>query len=279
MQRGGTLESKYSADITATQTLADGSIRFKMNDFNVLGKRLRDITLNINFQATSDATNILTNILRLQLLFGTQKGWDCLITHLRALIGFVTKKAALVTTQDYINIPLHMFRGYSAPPGQNLDLTLTKNATYGTNQVPKVSMNLGFNQRDETRGYLNILGKLYGVPASSGGTNIKPDQPGKLQYVILPTLTGITGLIYSDDRGTRHRFTDVKTLIAQQEQYSGVAYAAPYSGPFVWKVPEEREIKSGVTEISLITNASWTDDEITLVTEFPNPKLDAAAKR
>jgi hypothetical protein len=139
-----------------------------------------------------------------------------------------------------------------------------------------VTLNLGFNQRDETRGYLNILAKLYAVPATApGGYNIKPDQPGKLQYVILPTLTGITGLFYSDDRGQRHRFTDVKTLIAQQEQYSGVSYAAPYSGPFVWKIPEEREVKSGVTEISLVTSG-WTDDEITLVTEFPNPKLAAA---
>jgi len=278
MQRGGSLESKWSADCFPTQITADGSIRFKMNDFNVLGKRLRDLTLNINAQATSDATNILTNITRLTILFGSEPGWDAPLTHFRALIGFITKKAALATAVDYLNIPLHMFRGYSAPPGKNLDLKVTKNATYGTNQVPKVSMVLGFNQRDETRGYLNILSKLYGVPVSSNGTNLKPDQPGNLQYIILPTLTGVVGLRYADDRGVRHYFTDVKTLIAQQEQYSGVAYAAPYSGPFVYKIPEEREVKSGVTEISLITNASWVDDEITLVTEFPNPNMAQAKK-
>lgn len=278
MQRGGTLESKWSADCFPTQTTADGTIRFKMNDFNVLGKKLRDITLNLNAQAVSDATNILTNILRITIAFGSEPGWDALLTHFRALIGFITKKAALATAVDYLNIPLHMYRGYSAPPGKNLDLKISKNATYGTNQVPKVSMNLGFNQLHETRGYLNILSKLYGVPASSNGTNIKPDQPGNLQYVILPTLTGVTGFRYADDRGVRAFFTDVKTLIAQQEQYSGVAYAAPYSGPFVIKIPEEREVKSGVTEISLLTNSSWVDDEITLVTEYPNPKLAAAGK-
>ncbi len=63
-------------------------------------------------------------------------------------------------------------------------------------------------------------------------------------------------------------------LTVGQELYSGAAYAAPYSGPFVFKVPVERPLKAGVTQVEFVTDANWVDDEIGLVTCFPNPNAD-----
>lgn len=269
MMRGWPKNAKFAAQVNGTQAAGDTSIQFLPNQFNVLGQRLRTIDLSLNEQGTSDATNILTNITRVSLFAGGQKLWDAPTSHYQALFGWMGKKAAWVGGQFYVQLPLHMWRGYSAPPGQQLSLTLTKNATFATNRVPTINMHLGYNDEDVSKGYTYIIAQKYNVPATSNGFGINPSTPGVLQYVILPTLTGVTGLTFYDKSGQVMKFIDVHALTAHQEWFSGVAYAAPYSGPFVFKVPVERALKSGVTQVEVATSG-WTDDEITLVTLFPN---------
>lgn len=271
--RGWTLEAQSSASRSGTQATADASLAFLESDFAKVGPTVRDVYLDLNAQAVSDATNIITNITRVTVKAAAQNLWDMPTGHFQALFGWMGKKAEWLGAQVYLDIPLHMWRGYGAPPNANLQVILTKNVTFATNQVPKVAMSLGWNRRDQAQGYTYCLSQKYGVPISSTPFSINPTQPGILQYIILPSLTGVTGMGFYDQSGQVALYSTKNALIQSQEIYSGAAYANPYTGAFVWKVPVERAVKAGVTRIDMYTDATWVDGEIGLVTMFENPAL------
>lgn len=269
--RGWSLEAQQSATQAGTVATADASLTLVENQFAKVGPTVRDIFVDLNAQAVSDATNVLNNITRVTVKAAGQNLWDMPTTYFAALFGWMGKKAEWLTTQAYVNLPLHMWRGYGAPPNANLQLILTKNATFATTQTPRVSMSLGWNRRDQAQGYAYCLSQKYGVPISSQPYSINPTQPGILQYIIIGSLTGVTGMGYFDQTGQVVLYTTQNALVQSQEIYSGFPYAQPFTGPFVWKVPVERAVKAGTTRVDLYTGATWVDVEIGFVTMFPNP--------
>jgi hypothetical protein len=270
MLNGWGLEVQSSGKVLGTGATADSSLQMLEQAFAKQGDIVRSILCV--FTPTADATNINQHITRMTLLAGGARFWDMPMTYFAALFTFMGKKAEFSNAQPWTEFPLHMWRQYSAPPNVNLSLTLAKDATMGTTTAPTLNMYLAWNQRDPSMGYAYCLSQKYGVPVSANPFSVNPSQPGILQYIILGSLTHVTGLVYYDDRGQRTQLLDPNALYAFQELYQGVeASSFPLSTPFCFKVPEERSVVSGSTRIDFYTDSSYVDQEVGLVTYFPSP--------
>src|SRR5579862_9267418 len=133
---------------TITKATADDTITFAENTFNRYGTQVRE--LGYSFGAyTGDTTISLENITRIKINYGQTQAWNVLQTHVATYMSFTGKKSTFDlagnTHQNALCIPLHLWRGLSAAPGQNIQVTLSKNSTFGTTNQPTCTQYLGVN--------------------------------------------------------------------------------------------------------------------------------------
>lgn len=258
---GGTQRWISGPQISGTSVTADDTLTFRENDVPESGKKVRELLFDL---AGGDASDVLTNVTRLTFKGGGVPFIDTLPTYIRAYLGFMGKKAEWSTARADFMFPLHGFRGWSAPPGQNLRLTVSKNVTMKT---PTITLHEGLNDSEESAGFMYMLSSLRNVPVSATRYPVSIDTPGILVGMFIPTPQNITLFRYYDAAGLAAEFTDVNALLGSEYIYQGTTV----TDPIYWKVPVERLVTAGVTRLELGTNSSWTDAELGFHTYIPAP--------
>lgn len=281
--RGGSKTYQSSAKITGTQTTADGSLFFAENVVSVSGTTVRE--LHFALGPTTDTTNSLDNVTRVTVKAGSTPFIDATPAQIAAYLSYIGKKAEWEFEnpggtgpesnhlQNFV-IPLHGGRGWSAPPGANLSITITKNATMGTTTAPTLQLHEGLNQVEGSQGYMSFLSSKYVIGASNNIYSINVSNPGILMGIAIPTPLNLTLLRLYDTSGLVAEFTEPRTLVYSQELYQGnqISSIGAASNPVTfWKCPIERQVVAGVTRIDVGTNSSWTDQEWGFLTYFPSP--------
>jgi hypothetical protein len=264
---------------TITKTTADDTITFPENSFNRYGAQVRELIYSFGGYS-GDTTISLENITRVKINYGQTQAWNVLQTHVATYMSFVGKKSTFDlagnTHQNAFTIPLHLWRGLSAAPGQNIQVTLSKNNTFGTTNQPTCTQYLGVNPAkpgsvEESMGYANVLGAKYGIPASATNFPVNLSTAGYLIGFCVDSIQHMTGLIYNDPSQQQViNFQDIQAFAWAQEYLAGNAYSVGTNGPIYFKMPTELPIIPGVSQFLISTDGSWTDKEITLFVYFPN---------
>jgi hypothetical protein len=260
-----------------TKATADDTCQFAENTFNRYGSAVRELIYSFG-GASGDTTISLENITRIKINYGQTQAWNVLQTHLATYMSFVGKKSlfdlAGNTHQNAFTIPLHLWRGLSAAPGQNIQVTLSKNSTFGTTNQPTCTQYLGVNDADDSLGYANVLGAKYGIPASATNFPVNLSTAGYLIGFCVDSIQHMTGIIYNDpSRQQVINFQDIQAFAWAQEYLAGNAYTVLTNGPIYFKMPVELPILPGVSQFLISTDSSWVDKEITLFVHFPNPNV------
>ncbi len=183
---------------------------------------------------------------------------------IRAMLGWYGKKAEWDSTLSRFTFPLHLWRGWSAPPNQGLRIELAKNSTP---LVGTAILHEGLNDTDESQGFQYFLATTFNVPASAARYTIPITQPGVLSGLVIPNLSDITLLRLYDSSGLVADFTSFLALQDSEYLYQGTTVVSP----LYWKLPIERLVVSGVTRLEIGTGSSWTDAEFGFHTYIPAP--------
>ncbi|HLY11247.1 MAG TPA: hypothetical protein VKW04_18240 [Planctomycetota bacterium] len=284
MVKGGALTYEPGPTITGTATTADTSLTFQPLTIPVSGPPVRE--LGFHLSPTTDNTDSLDNITNINVLNGNVSFINCPPAMIGALLSFLGKKTewefnAATNHQPSFMLPLHFWRGFSAPPNGNLSVILTKNNSMGGTTAPTLQLTLGTNYQAPSNGYFSLLASQFVIGASNKNFTVQISQPGVLEYIIVPTPLNLTLFRFWDSAGKQAEFNDVQmnSLVYSQSLYGGFPIPVPYPGNYlVWRPPVPRKVVSGVTRIDVATNGSWTDGQWGFVTTFRNPKAPAPGK-
>jgi len=288
---GGSLIYRPGQTVTGSRTTNDTSLFFSEQQIPVNGDTVRE--LHFSLGPSTDTTNSLDNITNIQVKGGAIPFIDCSPAQLACYMSYYGKRSLwefespsgtgpVSNHQQAFVLPLHWGRGYGAPPGVQLAITLTKNSTMGTTSAPTLTLHEGINPVQPANGYLNLIAQSYAIGASRNNFAININQPGNLRGIIVPTPLNLSLFRLRTAQGIIAEFqgdsvSGNNPLIWSQELYQGnpVAPVEANANPYMYfAIPEPlvQPVAVGVTTLEVSTTASWTDQKWVFVTSYDRQK-------
>jgi len=285
---GGAVTYRAGQKVTGTRTTVDTSLSYSEQQIPVNGTTVRE--LHFSLGPTTDSTISLDNITNIQVRGGSVPFIDASPAQIACFLSYFGKRSLwqfespsgtgpVSSHQPAFVLPLHWGMGYSPPPGVQLAISLTKNATLGTTSTPTMQLHEGINNLQASRGYLNMISQSYAIGANVNNFTINITQPGKLLGIIVPTPLNLSLFRLKTQNGLIAEFQGDSTgnnpLIWSQELYQGnpipTAVSESEANPYTYfsiPAPLQTDVVAGATSVEVSTTASWTDQKWVFVTAY-----------
>jgi hypothetical protein len=250
--------------ITGTASTADSSLFFAENSVPLSGSQVKRVTTALG------GTNMtLTNVTRVQVFGNGVAFIDCPPAVLRAIYGFMCKRAEWSTSATSASVDFSLLMpGGAAPAGKNLRFIWQKNSTpSGT-----VTANIHEYADDSpASGYPSVISNSANIPASATTQpyNIQNMAGSVMAGIYIPDVANVTLLRYYDQFGLCYEFTSSAQIVEQFALYYGTS---TFTDIFIPVRPSA--VIPGVTRLEISTGGSWAGvtNEIGCLTYAGNPQ-------